>query len=458
MGSPQGNALTSVLIVAMRGGPGGCGIRCLMRAQSMSIHSLDRKPRILVANPSRQHSHHAALALLEAGFLGCYATGVPVYYGELGAPWRALVRRFSTYEEVAPLRELTRVNMVGPAFNRLFARYLPGFITEPIHYQTYRMFDRWVARLIARDHFDAVILYENSALYSFQAAKKIGAKCILDAASLHRVEADRRLGRVGPPKGYKARVDLRKDREVMLADCIFATSELAAETYRTNIGSEKCLKTIPLGVDTDRFKPGMEQKLSHMALQPFTFIFVGSATVRKGFDFILESMERLLSEGLSFRLSVAGVIDRSLLTGREQVLNNIRECGMISHNELPSVLRGAQCLLLPSRVDGFGMVVPEAMACGVPAIVSDMVGAKEVIEEGHNGFIVPSGNPDALVDRMRWCICNATSVHRMSTAARAAAERYSWANYRRRLSAAVREVLSARSEPRDEVDRIGRIT
>jgi hypothetical protein len=57
-----------------------------MRAQSTSIHSLDRKPRILVANASRQHSHQAALALLEAGFLGCYATGVPVSHGELGAP------------------------------------------------------------------------------------------------------------------------------------------------------------------------------------------------------------------------------------------------------------------------------------------------------------------------------------------------------------------------------------
>jgi glycogen synthase len=60
----------------------------------------------------------------------------------------------------------------------------------------------------------------------------------------------------------------------MLAACIFAISELAADSYRANIG--------------------------------FTFIFVGSGTVRKGFDFILESMERLLSEGLSSRLSVAG--------------------------------------------------------------------------------------------------------------------------------------------------------
>jgi glycosyltransferase involved in cell wall biosynthesis len=408
----------------------------------MSIHSLDGKPRILVAHPSRQHSHQAALALLEAGFLGCYAAGVPVSYSELGAPWRALVRRFSTYEEVVLLRELTRVNMVGPVFNRLFARYLPGFAIEPIHYQTYRVFDRWVAGLIVRNHFDAVIAYENSALYTFQTAKKIGAKCILDAASLHRVEADRRV-ESGPRIGYKARVDLCKDMEVMLADCIFAISELAADSYRTNIASDKCVRTIPLGVDTERFKPGVEQKSNSTALEPFTFIFLGSGTVRKGFDFILESMERLLSEGLSFRLSVAGIIDRSLLSGRERVLNNIREYGMVRHNELPSVLRSAQCLLLPSRVDAFGLVVPEAMACGVPAIVSDMVGAKELIEEGRNGFIVPSGNSDALVERMRWCIRNATSVHSMSTAARAAAERYSWANYRRRLLAAVREVLSA---------------
>jgi glycosyltransferase involved in cell wall biosynthesis len=117
--------------------------------------------------------------------------------------------------------------------------------------------------------------------------------------------------------------------------------------------------------------------------------------------------------------------------------------GMVNQRKLVSVFRSADCLLLPSRFDAFGMVVAEAMACGVPAIVSDMVGAKELIEEGHNGFIVPAGNCEALVERMRWCILNATAVRNMSIAARAAAERYSWVNYRRRLLAAVWEVLSA---------------
>jgi glycosyltransferase involved in cell wall biosynthesis len=411
-----------------------------MRAQSTSIHSPDRKPRILVANPARQHSHQAALALLEAGFLGCYATGVPVSHSELGAPWRALVRRLSTYEELPLLRELARVNMVGTAFNRLFARYLPGFVGGPIHYQTYRMFDHWVAGLIARDNFDAVIAYENSALYTFQAAKKIGAKCILDAASLHRVEADRRV-ESGLPNVYKTQVDLRKDREVALADCIFTTSDLAAQSYRANICSEKLVKTIPLGVDTERFKPDAKYNSSHTAHQLFSFIFVGAGTARKGFDLILDSMERLLSEGLSVRLSVAGVIDRTLLSGRKRLQSNIREYGMVGHDELPSVLTSAQCLLLPSRFDAFGLVVPEAMACGVPVIVSDMVGAKELVDDGRDGFVVPVGNIEVLLDKMRWCVVNPGLLTKMSIAARVAAEQLSWAGYRQRLAAAVREVV-----------------
>jgi glycosyltransferase involved in cell wall biosynthesis len=413
----------------------------------MSIHSLDRKPRILVAHPSRQHSHQAALALLEAGFLGCYATGVPVSHGELGAPLRALVRRLSTYEELTRLRELTRVNMVGTVFDRLFARYLPGFVGGPIHYQAYRMFDRWVAGLIARDHFDAVIAYENSALHTFRAAKRAAAKCILDAASLHHLEQDRHY-KSNLPRSCKARVDNLKDTEIVLADSIFACSDLAADSYRANL-SEKCIKAVPLGVDLDRFKPEPDRESGEPVHHLFTFAFVGSGTALKGFDLILDAMEVLASEGHFFKLLVAGVIDRSLFAGRKRLQDKVLDFGMVGHGKLVSVFRSANCLLLPSRFDSFGMVVAEAMACGVPAIVSDMVGAKELIEEGHNGFIVPSGNSDALVERMRWCIWNATSIRSMSTAARAAAERYSWANYRQRLLAAVREVLSARSEPRD---------
>ena len=95
------------------------------------------------------------------------------------------------------------------------------------------MFDRWAAKLVAKERFDAVVAYENSALCTFEAAKKIGAVCILDAASLHREEQDRyyesRL-----PKVYKARVDRLKDRELSLAHVVFTASDLAAKSYAIN--------------------------------------------------------------------------------------------------------------------------------------------------------------------------------------------------------------------------------
>jgi glycosyltransferase involved in cell wall biosynthesis len=90
------------------------------------------------------------------------------------------------------------------------------------------------------------------------------------------------------------------------------------------------------------------------------------------------------------------------------------------------------------------MVVLEAMACGLPVIVSDMVGAKQLVEEGRNGFIVPVEDVAALAARMRWLIENRQMLERMSSAARTVAEQASWANYRRQFALTVREVLIER--------------
>jgi glycosyltransferase involved in cell wall biosynthesis len=399
--------------------------------------------RVLIAHPGRQHSHQAALALHEAGYLACYATGIPVSKFQFGRFGQRLLSKYSAYDGVDVPAQLTRLNMVSPVLNRVVARHLPEYLALPLHYEANRIFDRWVATLIGRQHFDAVIVYETSALHSFRAAKKVGAKCILDAASLHRIEADQRY-EVVLPRAYKSMVDRRKDMEVALADCIFATSDLAAETYRAHV-ERVPVKSITLGVDIDRFKPAARHVGSVSSEgSTFTFVFVGTATRRKGFDLLVESVERLLQEGLSFRVLVAGNIDKALLAGQERALQAIVEYGRIGHDELVSVLGDADCLLLPSRVDSFGMVVPEAMACGLPVIVSDMVGAKQLIEEGRNGFVVPAGDVNALVERMRWSIINRVSLERMSAAARAAAEQASWANYRCRFADAVREVLLER--------------
>jgi glycosyltransferase involved in cell wall biosynthesis len=141
---------------------------------------------------------------------------------------------------------------------------------------------------------------------------------------------------------------------------------------------------------------------------------------------------------------LVGDVDASLLRGHPRVIEMISQHGRVGQTELASILRSADCLILPSRFDSFGMVVPEAMACGLPVIVSDMVGAKELVADGRNGFIVPAENISALVTRMRWMIHNRRFSREMSLEARAAAEQASWACYRRRFVAAVRELLLSR--------------
>jgi glycosyltransferase involved in cell wall biosynthesis len=350
-----------------------------------------------------------------------------------------IIDRLSVYDEVLDIPpSRARIHLVAPAMNRLFARHLPELVIGPIQYETYRIFDRWVAGLILRSRFDAVVAYENSAVHTFRAAKKAGAKCILDAASLHHADQDRYY-QSGLPSRYKARVDRLKDTEIALADCIFVTSDFAMKSYTANVEDKKSIKVIPLGVDVDHFSPGIDKEYNNKSA--LNFIFVGSATAKKGFNDILDCMETLLAEGLSCKLTVVGVIDQSLLAKREQIRDNVIAFGMVGHRELPSILRGSDCLLLPSRFDSFGMVVAEAMACGIPVIVSDMVGAKQLVVEGQNGFIVPVGRIEVLTAKMRWCIVNRESLKQMSAAARATAERGSWENYRERFTTAVREVL-----------------
>jgi glycosyltransferase involved in cell wall biosynthesis len=106
--------------------------------------------------------------------------------------------------------------------------------------------------------------------------------------------------------------------------------------------------------------------------------------------------------------------------------------GRLPHAQLARELDAHDVLVLPSRVDSFGMVVAESMACGLPVIVTENVGAKELVSVGENGLIVPVGDSDALADAMEWFIRNRSRVPEMSIAARKTAELYDWSYYYKR--------------------------
>jgi glycosyltransferase involved in cell wall biosynthesis len=115
----------------------------------------------------------------------------------------------------------------------------------------------------------------------------------------------------------------------------------------------------------------------------------------------------------------------------------------VAQDELASELRRADCLVLPSRVESFGMVVAEALASGTPVIVSSMVGAKDLVGDGRAGWVVPVGDPDALAARMLWCARHPEDLAALAPTARASAENVTWDAYHLRYASLVRELVAS---------------
>jgi glycosyltransferase involved in cell wall biosynthesis len=89
--------------------------------------------------------------------------------------------------------------------------------------------------------------------------------------------------------------------------------------------------------------------------------------------------------------------------------------------------------------DGFGLVVSEALAHGLPVITTDQVGAADLLEEGVSGFVLPAGDVDALAARLEWCVTHPAELRAMRAAALQAARARTWEVYRHELRAAVCE-------------------
>jgi glycosyltransferase involved in cell wall biosynthesis len=352
----------------------------------------------------------------------------------------ALRRRLIRYAPIDLPDGLARWLPVAVALRR-FGRAMPaGAVERSIDYLACRAFDRQVAGRLRGAGAAAVVACEISALDTFRAAKRLGMKTILDAASVH-YEVQDRVCRPADPAWLHRRVVNVKKAEIELADHVLTVSELARRGYVDAGVPASRVHAIALGADTRLFSPG--PGTCDGARAPFTFLFVGATIFRKGIDILLEAF-RVVDRRLprAARLMVAGprgdahaLLERA--NGGDVVVRPA-----VAQPELLEVFRNADCFVLPSRHDSFGMAVVEAMACGLPAIVSEMVGAREVIEEGSSGWVLPLGDVAALAERMVWCVEHRAEVAAMRPQARAAAERYEWDGYGARLAQVFQTVLA----------------
>jgi glycosyltransferase involved in cell wall biosynthesis len=390
--------------------------------------------RVLIAHPGMQHAHQLAWALEEAGHLTSFWSGVPVV--DSRCPKAGLCGFFSRHLRAIPVSAGKRGHaVIFPLLRRLVSSLLFGGVGNALNHRLDRAYDIWVARRIRKLRPDMVVCYENSALHTFRAAHAVGAVCVLDAASVHYLSARQWLSEAGQIN--PAWVDAGKQQEIELADAILTCSEFAAESYfAAGIPANKVFP-VPLGAVVSKIQ------LREKGIDgPCRFVFVGTLRCLKGVDILLDVFEELGREGLTAELELIGGTAELDLADRAEKMPNVSLRPFMPQVRLFSEVAQHDCLILPSRFDSFGMVVAEAMAVGVPAIVSDRVGAKCIIEQHPEaGWIVPC-DKDSLKEMILQVANNRTALTSASQAALLAVRDYSWESYRHRVVATLEGVYA----------------
>ncbi|MCC5806360.1 MAG: glycosyltransferase family 4 protein [Opitutales bacterium] len=272
-------------------------------------------------------------------------------------------------------------------------------------------FDRRVARML--EPVDFIHGLPGQCLRTFQESRKLGVRTVLNHASgplrqqLALIEPEYARAGLEPPLREDRSADLlrRIDAEMELADFHCVASTVVREQLLREGVAEDRIWVVPYGADPARFP-----KSGRIPDGPFRICFAGQLSLRKGIHYLLKALEaagRSDWEARFFGPPMAETEGDFAAYGGSVPL---RRMGAVSQADLGRAFAEASLLVLPSAEEAFGLVVVQALEAGVPCVVSDRVGAKDLVRHRENGSVVPFGDVGALAQELLWWAGNPRRV------------------------------------------------
>lgn len=225
--------------------------------------------------------------------------------------------------------------------------------------------------------------------------------------------------------------DLFRDRCALLdkisrAEFIICISEFHRQFYLQNGARPEQLRLAYCGLDTSRFNPERRERAEG---EPVHILSSGRLVPKKGFTVLIEACRILRDRGLPFRCTIAGggpdeaalrdqiaAADLSVqvtLTGQALEQPDI---GDFMHS---GDIYALACVWAPDNdVDGLPMMLMEAMACGLPAVSTRLVGIPDLIKDGDTGLLVETNDPEALADALTRLVEDPELTQRLARAGR----------------------------------------
>ncbi len=210
---------------------------------------------------------------------------------------------------------------------------------------------------------------------------------------------------------------------------IWGMGNWAIEQYRREFGESRPYFNMPYISDLTRFSRSKNTKSNPDARH---FLYSGSLIYRKGVDLLARAFSKLAAQYPQVSLSFLGNGPLQGRLGKQLAKygDRVKFLGFQSWENLPQFYHTADILCLPSRHDGWGMVIPEGMAAGLPVIGTDRTGAaRELIKTNENGWLIPSGDVTALYHAMKEAtLLSNSALHSYGDRARVTASNYSLTN------------------------------
>jgi glycosyltransferase involved in cell wall biosynthesis len=415
---------------------------------------------ILFSHPTgNANVRHAALGLQRAGLLGEFWTcinhqpdGLSTRMLPAGLKQQLARRSFPAelqpHLHAYPFLEYSRL-LSGRLGLGYFSRHEKGCLSVDA---VYRSLDQRVCRrLRSRDSFSGVYAYEDGAADTFREAKKRGLPALYDlpigywraARDLLVEEAEREpewastlIGNEDSPAKTA-----RKDEELGLADTVFVASSYTLKTLSSAPTFRAKVEVIPYGAPP-RPASSIPIRVKRDPSGPLRVIFVGSLGQRKGLSYLFRACNTL---GRSVELTVIGTLPLQQCPALDHELKQVRWIPSCPHAQVLAEMAAHDVFVFPSLFEGFGLVLLEAMAMGLPILTTAHTAGPDLIDDGQEGFIVPIRSADAITEKLELLRNDRALIDQMSVRATARATTFTWASYEERLAKSVAKACQTTS-------------
>lgn len=202
-------------------------------------------------------------------------------------------------------------------------------------------------------------------------------------------------------------------RELELADYIFIPSQFILDSLQEEGLGDKAV-VVPFGVDLEKFIPAPKHD------NIFRVIFVGSNWERKGGPLLMQAWEKM--ELQNSELIICGISKESF--GDQEFPKNVK-VGWVP--DLVKALQNSDVFCLPTLEDGCPLATHEAMACGLPIVISENTGTKQYITEGEEGHIIKPDSVDAICEVLE--SLHTQNLTKMGEKSRHTIEKWPWERF-----------------------------